>query len=1104
MKKVLVEKCKTLGIQIKKNYTKEKIMELIALREKTKTKEISPQDDDPYVSVKYIYHLADIHIRVMDRHQEYREVFENLYKAIDEKESIVVICGDLFNNKDRFTSETIVLFNEFVERLSKITYTFVIVGNHDCFYHSDRLDSLSGIVSIAKHPRLFLLKESGVYTFKNVQFGVSSITDSNTIISADKLSGNFTKIALYHGCVGKVELGQENNTITGIDTELFDGYDYTLLGDIHKRQYITNTMAYPGSLIQQNHGEELSHGMLLWDISKGTSQYIPIHNDYSFITIKPDVSLNLELVKFTKYSRIRLLIDDVHEENVEEISKQLEKYTEVLSIKKVLKSSKLTTELKGTPLDVNQKEAQAIKDLSPCEKMTQKITELHADYCTKEFNNRDNLERDSIPWTVDYVEFKNIFSYGDDVLNRVDLKTGITGILGENAIGKSSILNTILYGIFGNVYKSNSYTNKNIISKYSNKENLYVKVSISTENNLNYTIERTSKNKKRSTGIGMEETLRFYSTSSGVNTELNMANKTDTENLIRQKLSIIGKQEFILTNLLSNVSYGFQNNMLSMSNVQLEETFEALFDLEKYTNIHKQAKEDYKILLKKKENNRERIKYLDERMKKIDIDTADETLEIAKEKLYKSRKQNEELHRVLEEIQGKIVENNFDKKSKQKVLEEIEECKKVIKNSSPSDQTEKSIRDQITILEDCCKGISPGEIPKDFEPGKLTLKELEIKLSVLEDKRQEIDNTPYLSEDYIKAKKVLKNLNNEATLNLPEIISTIKNLDKNNTHYLLPFNVREKIIDDLSSKYYIDPNELLYHKNVINKKEEREKQIGENIKNEEKIHSIKRHIKNLKIYKARQDKEKLSLLLRELEVVQATKKLRDLEKHLEYLNENKETEKLLAKKEQILKSIASCNQTIEDLILLVNNTERDIVLYDEMDVEIDELIETTKPITEEVKALKLYTEMTHSKNMPKMIIRDTVQMVVKTANRIIYNMTGLVCSISEINDKWEISLEKNNLSLGPEHCSGYERFIINTGLKLGLDKYKHMSSVKMFLIDEVIDCVSEENIEKVYELLDTLVTNYKKVIVISHNEDLKKKVQHKINIKQTNNSSKLV
>ena len=39
-------------------------------------------------TIKYIYHLADIHIRPLDRHDEYRHVFNNLYKFLENEKNI--------------------------------------------------------------------------------------------------------------------------------------------------------------------------------------------------------------------------------------------------------------------------------------------------------------------------------------------------------------------------------------------------------------------------------------------------------------------------------------------------------------------------------------------------------------------------------------------------------------------------------------------------------------------------------------------------------------------------------------------------------------------------------------------------------------------------------------------------------------------------------------------------------------------------------------------------------------------------------------------------------------------------------------------------------
>jgi DNA repair exonuclease SbcCD nuclease subunit len=56
----------------------------------------------------------------------------------------------------------------------------------------------------------------------------------------------------------------QNKTIT---PSTFEPYDMALLGDIHKHQFLAPNIAYAGSLIQQNMGEDIAnHGLIKWDI----------------------------------------------------------------------------------------------------------------------------------------------------------------------------------------------------------------------------------------------------------------------------------------------------------------------------------------------------------------------------------------------------------------------------------------------------------------------------------------------------------------------------------------------------------------------------------------------------------------------------------------------------------------------------------------------------------------------------------------------------------------------------------------------------------------------------------------------------------------------
>ena len=99
----------------------------------------------------------------------------------------------------------------------------------------------------------------------------------------------------------------------------FDGYDMTLLGDIHKRQFLNDskTMAYPGSLIQQNFAEAPEHGFLFWDVEKRKSEFIQVNNDYGFKTIVVDKGVIQSRMSFVpKYGNIKIKHKDTTAEQL--------------------------------------------------------------------------------------------------------------------------------------------------------------------------------------------------------------------------------------------------------------------------------------------------------------------------------------------------------------------------------------------------------------------------------------------------------------------------------------------------------------------------------------------------------------------------------------------------------------------------------------------------------------------------------------------------------------------------------------------------------------------------------------------------------------------
>ena len=251
------------------------------------------------VKIKHLYHISDIHIRNQNRHDEYRQVFENLYVRLREvshykgektNSGLIVITGDIVHSKSQISPQLIIELRDFFTNLCQIMPVLFIAGNHDLTLNNKTIpDTLSSIMHRMDIPNLHYLKESGFYVWNNIVFTVMSVIDY-PLIKASEMGEEFaglTKIVLLHATLYGSRISCSSRPMEGDKYKVadFNGYDYVLLGDIHLHQYLNSakTIAYAGSLVQQNFGETLyGHGYLDWNLEDGTSKLVEIENNYCY------------------------------------------------------------------------------------------------------------------------------------------------------------------------------------------------------------------------------------------------------------------------------------------------------------------------------------------------------------------------------------------------------------------------------------------------------------------------------------------------------------------------------------------------------------------------------------------------------------------------------------------------------------------------------------------------------------------------------------------------------------------------------------------------------------------------------------------------------
>lgn len=428
--------------------------------------------------VRYIYHLGDIHIhKSSERKQEYLNVFKTLYNIIeknDDPNKLIVLCGDIFHEKNEYDGNSPYVIRKLLENLSDLAPIIIIAGNHDCKklssnqYEDGLVNFIKPISKYSKN-KIHYLQLSGIYYYNNIVFGVSSVLD-NLIVKSKYIKSDKIKIALYHGALLGSRL--QNNCIANdkdvyISKEIFKNYDYCLFGDIHVRQYLNgtnNTMAYSGSLICQNFGEDYKEkGFILWDLQEKKSEFVNVYNEIGYITVNIDGNV-IEIPKdippkvyvrgfyknTTRYSCVKLI-----EENIQ---------SEILG---------LVTKKIDVPRDINNNNNESEKNTEPAIKDTDPLTnyeELIRTYCENNnimakyetlldmykksiivHNTDDTNSNYGKKWKPVLLKFSNIFKYGvNNVIDFRNLK-GIVACLGKNAIGKSSIADILLFVLFNKI-----------------------------------------------------------------------------------------------------------------------------------------------------------------------------------------------------------------------------------------------------------------------------------------------------------------------------------------------------------------------------------------------------------------------------------------------------------------------------------------------------------------------------------------------------------------------------------------------------------------------------------------------------------------------------
>jgi DNA repair exonuclease SbcCD ATPase subunit len=1048
------------------------------------------------MKLKRIYHIADIHIRNVKRHKEYRGVFEKMFEEIRKRgteDSIIYLAGDIAHAKLEMSPELVKEISWLFTECTNHCPTILIAGNHDCnMNNQDRLDVLSPIVEALNLPNFTYLKDTSVHWVDGVAFSVFSIFDNkdNWVMADDfGLQSARLKVALFHGPVdhSQTDVGYVVSS-RHFTTELFDGFDLALLGDIHKRQELISPKGckcvYAGSLVQQNFGETLDkHGFLVWDLETLTYEEVDIQNDYGYYTMDIIAGVVPDVTDLPLYPRLRVRFSDTDAADTKRAITEIKmKYgvedfttirTDSLAKKKTGdRDSKLELD------DITDVTYQNSLITDYIQRMMPFVTDEEIagiQSLNKDINSRiiaDELTR-NVKWKPVRFEFSNMFSYGEDNVINFDKVNGLMGLFAPNAAGKSSLFDAISFCLFDKC--SRAFKAANIMN--NRKSDFHCQLDFEVEG-VEYHIRREARTINKGRNVKVD--VQFWRVVDGVSESLNGTERRDTNQVIE---GYVGRYEdFVLTALSLQ---GNNTLFIDKSQSERKDLLAQFMGLDIFDKLYEMGAEEIKevaVLIK----NFKRTDFTSElATKESDLKVKKDELDELNKTLKSHNTEKEKIQNHISDLKESLIpiDTNLDINLLNDSRRTIE--RKIESNDSDKKTKETKINEFIGVLNEVSQSISNNdtvnglpidEAKKEWDLAKGKLAEVQTQIDKLESQyERNLEKLKHLEQHEYdpNCKFCMNNVFVKDAIQTKEIVKTQESQLEtlNIAHHALikatePFSEVEDVwtkLVDLRNKY---------HKGVVLKE-----------KTEAELKGLETQSELLKTQLDGVDSD----------VVRYNENIATINKNTAI---NQEIRVLETDKKRVESEIANVNKKVLTLTGEIGS--------------IESYINGTKAKIQEVKDLEkkndLYTyylDAVKKDGVPYELISKAMPVIESEVNNILAQVVDFSLSMDTDGKNINARIVYEDQEWNLEMCSGMEKFISGLAIRVALINICGLPRPNFLVIDEGFGTLDADNLASLFMMMQYLKTQFDFIWVISHLEQMRDIVDGLIEIKKENGFSKI-
>lgn len=718
------------------------------------------------------------------------------------------------------------------------------------------------------------------------------------------------------------------------------------------------------------------------------------------------------------------------------------------------------------------------------------------------------------------IHIKNIRSHEDFVFK--PHLTGVTSINGVNGSGKSTIVNSFSWCLYGT--KFSGQKNKTFIRDGVDAKEKEVSVtSYILVNGEEYKIKRKLLDNKgtcecnvfkkkdeeyiKEAGPAVSHTERYIRELLGIDEKGFLSSIFIQQKQVDQIISASAKERSIIIEKLTGIL------ALTKSIDLAKEEYKTLQKAANLINVEDDSEVIKKINTEKDTINELR-KFLNNGKK--DYDLLKEQIEIKNQELEEEDKKQEIKNQLTQEyIQTKSNISNYNKVIDEniKILENNKKNKKVkvLQNEDELKEKQKELNTKIKTETDKYNYVKSVLLSLEEKINKKIILDLEL---LIEETIEYIQKLEKDIEDKTTEKLVLKTeithnnqlikalKNNDASCPvcgspIEEEFQSLEDLVEKTKNKKEHFKNIEVEIVSLTSKLNEEKNNLnIYNQNLVFKKEKEEalllyKEKEKELKKLEKIIKkidtelsvVNNHLSEINLHK-----EAISLT-KEIEqnVIEYTNRLneeKEKKKQLEIkknelnaldkksykvlkddtLNENKKFNDLktdlLQKKQQFMYS----KEKYENLILDKNRIDKAKLEYDKLMTEISVY----------VKMIKLLTEFKKER------ILNSVPMITDIASDIFMKFTNNDFLKLELNDKFEVIVQtKDNIIRPVGLLSGGELSTAAIALRIAISLFLNNEDQSLLILDEVLVSMDDERTQNILETIAEITNT--QLIFIAHN-----------------------